>query len=528
MKTKKVTLHCNGMMKMKTIVLLFICLMSANANAQLQGQLLIDSLIKILPAAKNDSNKVILLSNICFNFYSVNPDSGIEYGKQAVKLAEEINWKKGVALAENKIGINYCFGKSDYPNALECYLKSLKINQGLGSKKDIAYNLNNIGIIYIYQNDFAKALEYFFQSKELNEQLGDNVQLASTLGYIGNVFQSKGDYDKALKYYLNALEVNQKIGEKIYIAENMENISTIYKEQGDFLKAIDFGFNALGMFIQLQNQKGIATIQNNIGGIYLSIALNNDKADLQKLFGGNQNKALMAAKNYTDSALVIFKESDDLNSTFQAFEQLSEIFYKLGNYKEAMDSYKNYSALKDSVFNMEKDQKLTQTAMQYDFDKKESALKAEQDKQDIIQRNIRNSTIGGAAFLMVLLLLLFNRYQYKQKANKKLEDAYQNLQHTQKQLIESEKLAAIGTMATRMSHEIQNPLNFVNNFSELSVDLISELSHAKNEKEIKEVTDKLKENLERINFHGSRAANIITQLQEHTRTGKVADFFEES
>ena len=237
---------------------------------------------------------------------------------------------------------------------------------------------------------------------------------------------------------------------------------------------------------------------------------------------------LQKAKVYTDSAITICKEIGDLNSLSANYELLSEIQTLLGNNRSALESYKNYTLFKDSVFNMEKDKKLTETAMQYAFDKKEAAAKAEQEKKDIRQRNIRNSIIAGAAVLLLLLVALINRYRYKQKANKELATAYENLKNTQQQLVQSEKMAAFGVMAKRMAHEIQNPLNFVNNFSEISKDLVEEIISSANEEEKKEAAKDLISNLEKINNHGNRASNIINQLQEHARSGTAQQFFEEN
>jgi len=128
---------------------------------------------------------------------------------------------------------------------------------------------------------------------------------------------------------------------------------------------------------------------------------------------------------------------------------------------------------------------------------------------------------------LLLLVALINRYRYKQKANKELATAYENLKNTQQQLVHSEKMAAFGMMAKRMAHEIQNPLNFVNNFSELSKDLVEEIISSGNEEEKKEAAQDLISNLERINHHGNRASNIINQLQEHARSGTAQQFFEE-
>ncbi len=105
----------------------------------------------------------------------------------------------------------------------------------------------------------------------------------------------------------------------------------------------------------------------------------------------------------------------------------------------------------------------------------------------------------------------------------RLEKTLHDLQLTQQQLIQSEKLASLGELTAGIAHEIQNPLNFVNNFSELSVDLANELKEEikKPEKDwglIEELTDDLTTNQEKINHHGKRASNIVKGMLEHSRT----------
>jgi len=88
-------------------------------------------------------------------------------------------------------------------------------------------------------------------------------------------------------------------------------------------------------------------------------------------------------------------------------------------------------------------------------------------------------------------------------------------------------MAAFGVLATRMAHEIQNPLNFVNNFSQISQELVHEVISSHDEGSKKESAGILISNLEKINHHGNRAAGIINKLQEHARSGKAQEFFEE-
>ncbi len=109
-------------------------------------------------------------------------------------------------------------------------------------------------------------------------------------------------------------------------------------------------------------------------------------------------------------------------------------------------------------------------------------------------------------------------------ARKKAEDTLAELQVTQKQLIQSEKMASLGELTAGIAHEIQNPLNFVNNFSEVSKELIDELQGEKQKPEGErdesledEILNDIKQNLEKINHHGKRADGIVKGMLQHSR-----------
>ncbi len=108
-----------------------------------------------------------------------------------------------------------------------------------------------------------------------------------------------------------------------------------------------------------------------------------------------------------------------------------------------------------------------------------------------------------------------------QVKNIELTKTMDNLKTTQRQLVQSEKMASLGQLTAGIAHEIQNPLNFVNNFSELSVDLITELQENNSPDDQKELTETLKQNMEKINFHGKRADSIVKGMLQHSRTSTV-------
>ena len=106
------------------------------------------------------------------------------------------------------------------------------------------------------------------------------------------------------------------------------------------------------------------------------------------------------------------------------------------------------------------------------------------------------------------------------KMVKDLVKAEEKVKAAQKQLVQAEKMASLGQLTAGIAHEIQNPLNFVNNFSDLSSQFISDFNSTQDEKEKTELLNAINENLKKIHYHGKRADNIIKSMLEHSRSGR--------
>jgi signal transduction histidine kinase len=125
------------------------------------------------------------------------------------------------------------------------------------------------------------------------------------------------------------------------------------------------------------------------------------------------------------------------------------------------------------------------------------------------------------AFLLLGIFLLYG-YIQKNKDKKRIEKAYSELRSTQAQLIQSEKMASLGELTAGIAHEIQNPLNFVNNFSEVSKELLDEMKTELdngNTADAKDIANDVIKNLEKINHHGKRADAIVKGMLQHSSSG---------
>jgi len=186
------------------------------------------------------------------------------------------------------------------------------------------------------------------------------------------------------------------------------------------------------------------------------------------------------------------------------------------------------------MLNSEITNKTTMLQYNYDLSKKEAQI-TELNEQKKGQRNFLISALIVLGLIIISVIVLIRSNRIKQKANtllqkQKKEIEYQRdqtnkvltaLKQTQTQLVQSEKMASLGELTAGIAHEIQNPLNFVNNFSEVSTELIKEMVDEVdkgNTQEVKAIASDLIQNLEKINHHGQRAAAIVKGMLQHSRS----------
>ncbi|MFD2933172.1 sensor histidine kinase [Spirosoma flavum] len=239
--------------------------------------------------------------------------------------------------------------------------------------------------------------------------------------------------------------------------------------------------------------------------------------------------------HFDDSNPQLVRQLKERKKQRDSSQALSKAFAKEGDYAQAYRYYLQYSAYKDSLTAEATTRRLASLAYKQNLLKKEAQIqlltKDQQlrDEESHRQRQYVFLMIGCIVLLAAFSFTLTRNNRAKQLANHQLSEQKEALQltlaqlkTTQTQLIQSEKMASLGELTAGIAHEIQNPLNFVNNFSEVSTELVNELiesrQHVQRNEELEnELLEDVQQNLQKISQHGSRASAIVKGMLEHAR-----------
>ncbi len=492
----------------------------------------IDSITHVLKTElKDDSNKVNTLNALSGKLWRMDKyDTAIICANNARTLAEKIDFKRGIIKAWRNCGSAY-YNQGNYFKSLESYTKSLALSQQIGDQASTALDLGGVARVQYIQGNYPNAMDYYLKALTINQKLGDKDAIASNYGNMANIYNSQANYDLAIEYHKKAIDIYTETGNKNGIKRGFENISILYRDEKKFPEAIDYEAKALQVCRDMKSEKNIATAYNNMGEVYnkqgnysmamiyydSAINLNRKNGNIKSVsinlvnqgevyrLQGNYPKALQ----YDNEALAIRRQLGDKSTLAYAYDDIGEIYiqekkYDIGrkytdssimfskaigekflvkdgyhdlveidsgvaDYKTAFEDYKKYVAYSDSLLNDANTQKTVQAEMNYDFNQKQAAEKADQDKKDAIAEQDRKrqaiilySVLAGFLLLMALTFFIFRGLRQNQKANRIITKQKEEVEQ-QKAMVDEKNKEILDSInyAKRLQDAILPPLALI-------------------------------------------------------------------
>ncbi len=428
-------------MRWSYLILVIIVFVSKHVFALEQQNL--DSLIYSVQDMRGDTNKVIVLNRIADRLLYVDYEEIRYFAEDALSLSEELDYKKGVAIAYNNLGIYYR-EVGVYDQAIDYFFKSLKIMEEIDNQAGIARSYNLIGIIYYYLTNYDLSLEYYNKALEINKIQNDVKWIAGNYNNVGMIYKEKGEYEKALMCYNRSLKMSQVQNNQNWIANNYGNIGNLFLQMGK-PEAIDYLDKRLKIKNKQGDSSGIASANHSIGTYYNQFGKYKDALPyLQKSFDIAKRKSL----RYTSR---------------NAAGALSEAYEQLGDYENAYCYFLLLNAINDSLRIVENSQKITRLKMQHDYKINQQLAEAKYRKTEIYY-------FAMAGILIVVLLIVMLFYG-KQRAKSR--------QHVlERERLELEKISLLEDLDLKNT-ELQENVKFLVTKNEMISEVTKKLVDAR-------------------------------------------------
>ena len=511
-------------MKKYLKILLFLFL-PVFVKAQSRKQM--DSAYFMLHHAKNDTVRMSAYTMLAGLYDDVNADSGLYYCNKGLAITDKLHFQLNKAEMLALMGI-HLMKTGNYPEALRVISQGIKIAEDPSNEKKpgtfkdgqapqmyrrkvVALLYGFLEYLYLFVGNYEKQIAIAHQAIPLLELAGDTVNLAGVYPDMGDSYLKLNKFDSALfcqqksLYYYSMLPPNARKFE----GSTYTSIGTIYEKMGKFDLARENYLKAVEVSELRNNARHTGNACLQLSNLFQSL----NKADSSFL--------------YAHKAIKAFVQGGYKKELPIAYRIISDYYHDQKNTDSSFSYLRSATLLKDSLDKIEKIR-----LQEFQVAAFNQQLQLQQTEQNQIEKEGQLKTVAIIALIAIFSLiglLLYRNNRQKQKTNyllqeknTQIQEALNELKTTQKQLIQSEKMASLGELTAGIAHEIQNPLNFVNNFSELNSELIGELVDEVdkgNTTDVKLIAADIRENSEKINHHGKRADAIVKGMLQHSSSG---------
>ncbi|SHL59879.1 ATP-binding protein [Hymenobacter psychrotolerans] len=451
-------------------------------------------------------------------------DSARLYTKQARELFERSHDHRREARACLELSL-IDLQQSNLTAALAWALRGLPLAEKSADLPTQTQLRATLGSIYWKIGDYEGARLVLTKALEDGRRLGDQQVVAAVLNSLGSTYQQQQNWPQALYYFRRAVAASRRMGDTQNQLVNEIGMAEVYSQQGNAARALRHGQRARKLVRETQDGFNLPTVEILLARAHLLLR--------------QPDSAIALARH----GMQLSQQTRSNGNLNDATEILAQAYAAAGNYPEAYRYQRLFAAYQDTLAGQATQRKTSALRYGYELDRKQSEIELlNKNRQLQAQKSARQrqqvyALWAGLAGAVLLAGLLWRNAYIKQRANRHLNEknaqiarqrddltrTLAELKATQNQLIQREKMASLGELTAGIAHEIQNPLNFVNNFSEVSTELVEEFMDGpwqqlpEAEKAYAtELLDTLTQNLQKITQHGQRADSIVKGMLQHS------------
>jgi len=394
-----------------------------------------------------ETERLQLLIQLGIHFSDTDRGQSINYGRQALELAQKLDEKELTGKAWQIIG-NASMELEDLEEARDSFRAALAVYSSLGHEGETARSNLYLGTILRKLGQFDEALAY--AEKALNFYAGENNLrgISTATQYLALICEKKGEYERAIDYYQQSLKAAEESGNLLFAANTLNNIGSLYSAMKNYQQALQYSEKAYKMFSELGNKFGIASSLGNIGSDYWNMGekekaveyynralplareignkyltgiitnniglylLTQDKYDealasfheyaalseeiqspdnlatAYKSIGKCYNliKKPEVAAEYFGKSLKIAEEHKLLDLSMRLYQRLSSLHENGKDYKKALEYYTRYDQAREELFNREKNQAFIEVQEKYESEKKEEQIRLLAQQNEILNQ----------------------------------------------------------------------------------------------------------------------------------------------